>query len=134
MIWLARALRVGLIGACAVVLSGIIPISLTHFQTHVACPMLGPVPACYVVSIAYLAMGLAGLIFWRVALRVFLIGAVPVISLAVIGTASELAGIPTCPRSPTGLPLCYASLAVGMSLLLTFLVIRAIETRIASPS
>ena len=129
MIWIARALRIGLVGACLFVLSGIIPISLAQFRTGDACPMLGPIPACYVVSVAYSAMALAGVIWWRVALRIFLFGSVPVIALAVTGTTSELLGIPTCPRSPGGLPLCYLSLAVGLSLLLVFLSIRRIETR-----
>lgn len=127
MIWVARALRLGLVGGCLVVLSGIVPISLTHFHTGDACPNLGPVPACYVVSVAYAAMALAGLIWWRIALKMFLLGAIPVIALAASGTLVELSGVPTCPRSATGLPLCYISLAIGLSFLLMFLTIRAIE-------
>jgi hypothetical protein len=128
MIWLARALRIALVGACLTVLSGIIPISLTQFHTGDACPSLGFIPACYIVSVAYSAMAVAGVIWWRGAMKLFLFGSIPVITLAVIGTVSELAGIPTCPRSDSGLPLCYASLAVGLGVLLVFLVIRAIET------
>lgn len=134
MILLARALRIALVGACAYVLSGIIPISLTHFGTGAGCPMIGPLPACYVVTLAYGAMTVAGIIWWRVALWVFLVGAVPVISLAVVGTVSELSGVPTCPRSAAGMPLCYASLAVGLGLLLTFLLIRSIESNRPIPS
>lgn len=129
MIWFARALRLALIGACLLVLGGILPISLEHFQTGSACPMLGPLPACYVVSIAYAAMALAGLIWWCPLLPLFLLGAIPVITLALIGTASELAGVPTCPRSAEGLPLCYASLAVGVALLVTFLTITVLERK-----
>lgn len=132
MIWFARALRIALIGVCAYVLSGIVPISLVQFRTGGGCPMLGPVPACYIVSVAYGAMALAGVIWWRVATRLFLMGAVPVITLAIIGTASELMGVPTCPRSPSGVPLCYASLAVGLSVLMVFFLIRSIENRPAA--
>ncbi|MGJ8609753.1 MAG: hypothetical protein ACSHWY_01570 [Octadecabacter sp.] len=133
MIWLARALRVALIGVCVYVLSGIVPISLVHFQTGNGCPMIGPVPACYVVSVAYSAMALAGIIWWRVASWVFSLGAIPVILLAVVGTLTELSGIPTCPRSAGGMPLCYASLAVGLGLLVTFLLIRWIEKNRTMP-
>ncbi|MDA8869856.1 hypothetical protein N9H93_00520 [Rhizobiaceae bacterium] len=90
--------------------------------------MIGPVPACHVVTIAYCSMALAGVIWWRVAMKLFLLGAVPVISLALIGTASELAGVPTCPRSTGGWPLCYASLAVGLGLLVAFASVGWIET------
>lgn len=133
MIWLARALRVVLIGVCVYVLSGIVPISLVHFRTGNGCPMIGPVPACYVVSAAYSAMALAGIIWWRVASWVFSLGAIPVILLAVVGTLTELSGIPTCPRSAGGMPLCYASLAVGLGLLVMFLLIRWIERNRTMP-
>ena len=59
MIWVTRFLRLDLVAASLVVLSGIIPISLTHFHTGDACPKLGPIPACYVVSVCYAAMALA---------------------------------------------------------------------------
>lgn len=133
MIWIARALRIGLIGVCLGVLSGIIPISLEQFRTGEACPNIGIIPACYVVSVAYIAMALAGVIWWRIALKLFLVGAVPVITLAFIGTATELSGTPTCPRSAGGLPLCYVSLTLGVSLLLVFVAIRWIETKCLRP-
>lgn len=132
MIWVARTLRISLIGVCLVVLGGIIPISLEHLRTGDSCPVIGGVPACYVVSVAYGAMALAGVIWWRAATWLFLIGAVPVITLAMLGTGAELSGVPTCPRSAGGIPLCYASLALGLGLLLTFFVIRSIERNIQS--
>ena len=49
MIWIARALRIGLVVTCLLVLSGIVPISLAQFQTGDACPTIGFIPACYVV-------------------------------------------------------------------------------------
>ena len=134
MIWLARALRVALIGACLYVLSGIIPISIEQFRTGDACPSIGPIPACYIVSVAYSAMLVASAIWWRPTLWLFLLGAVPVIALAVTGTSLELSGVPTCPRSAEGMPLCYASLAVGVSLLLVFLLVRWIEARHPAPA
>ena len=129
MIWIARALRVILVGACIYVLSGIVPISLTQFRTGSGCPSIGPVPACYIVSVAYTAMAVASAVWWRPTLWLFLLGAVPVIALALTGTSLELSGVPTCPRSPDGFPLCYASLAVGASLLAVFLLVRWIEGR-----
>ncbi|MEP2731298.1 MAG: hypothetical protein ABJN03_19515 [Ascidiaceihabitans sp.] len=117
MIWISRLLRVGVLLACLAVLSGIVPISLSHFRTGNACPKLGPVPACYVVSLAYLAMAIAVSIGWHRFKWLFFIGATPVILLAIAGTTLELFGRPTCPRSDSGWPLCYTSLMIGGSLL-----------------
>ncbi|MEP5762298.1 MAG: hypothetical protein ABJ327_23885 [Litoreibacter sp.] len=133
MIWLSRLLRAGVVLTCLVVLSGIVPISLTHFHTGDACPNLGPIPACYVVSVCYTAMAAAALIFWRNLSWLFFVGATPVILLAVAGTTLELIGRPTCPLSETGLPLCYVSLAIGCSLLLGFLLALFFEKRAPHP-
>lgn len=120
MIWVSRLLRVGVLLVCLVVLSGIVPISLAQFRTGDACPNLGLIPACYVVSLAYLAMAFAASIGWRKARWLFFAGAAPVILLAITGTTLELSGRPTCPRSDTGWPLCYISLMVGVGLLAVF--------------
>jgi hypothetical protein len=120
MIWGSRLLRTGVFLACLAVLNGIIPISITHFHTGDACPKLGPIPACYVVSLAYLAMALGVSIGWRNLKWLFVLGVTPVILLAVAGTGLELLGRPTCPRSASGWPLCYTSLMIGVGLLICF--------------
>ena len=131
MIWLNLLLRAGVALACLAVLSGIVPISLTHFHTGDACPTLGPIPACYLVSISYAAMAVAALVWWRTLSWLFFIGAAPVILLAASGTTLELFGRPTCPLSANGLPLCYISLAVGCGLLLGFLLVLFLEKHAA---
>ncbi|MEO9652268.1 MAG: hypothetical protein ABJ360_19325 [Roseobacter sp.] len=130
MIWVSRLLRAGIVLTCLVVLSGIVPISLTHFRTGNACPNLGPIPACYLVSICYAAMTLAALVWWRSLTWLFIAGAAPVILLASLGTTLELIGTPTCPLSDDGVPLCYISLAIGVSMFLTFWIVIFIEKRL----
>jgi len=132
MIWIARLLRAALVTACLAVLSGIVPISITHYQTGDACPTLGLIPACYVVSVAYAAMAVAALVWWRELKGLFFLGATPVILLAATGTTLEVLGRPTCPKSDNGWPLCYTSLILGVSLFATFLVVLFIERRLRS--
>ena len=129
MIFVSRILRIGLVATCLFVLSGIIPISLTHFHTGNACPTLGPLPLCYVVSASYTIMLIATSFWHRVLMKLFLCGAIPVIILAVLGTGFELAGRPTCPRPESGLPLCYVSLVLGLGLLVAFVIISRLERK-----
>ena len=127
MLAFSRILRLIVVAVSLYVLSGIFPISFTHWRAGNACPHLGLVPACYLVMVCYAAMGIAAL-FWNKQLSwLFFSGAVPVIFMAMIGTVLEITGLPTCPRSDTGLPLCYMSLLVGVMMLVVFLYVLKLE-------
>jgi hypothetical protein len=126
---LPRILRVGLAGTSIYVLSVIVRVSIAQWQTGDACPLVGPIPACYVVSISYAAMGMASLLWTKPLQWLFFAGATPVILLALAGTYFELLGSPTCPVSNAGSPMCFYSLAIGLSMLIVFLVVLKIEGR-----
>ena len=127
MMLLSRLIRLGLFGFSLYVLSGIVPISIEQFKSGGACPLIGPFPACYIVSLSYMAMGIAALLWNKKLTWLFIAGIVPVIGLAASGTALELLGHPTCPRSDSGLPLCYVSLAVGLVMVLIYYSVLKIE-------
>jgi hypothetical protein len=77
--------------------------------------------------VCYAAMGVAAL-FWNKQLSwLFFSGVVPVIFMALVGTVLEITGLPSCPRSDTGLPLCYISLLVGVMMLAVFLCVLKLE-------
>ena len=116
----SQLLRLGMVAASLYVLSGIFPISLTQFRTGQGCPYLGPVPACYIVTVSYGAMGLAAVIWRQRSGWLFAIGIAPVLLLALTGTMLEILGRPTCPRSDAGVPLCYMSLAAGTAMLAAY--------------
>ena len=120
MLLLSRLIRLGLFGFSLYILSGVVPISIEQFKSCEVCPLIGPIPACYIVSFAYACMGVAALLWNKKLTWLFIVGIVPVIGLAASGTALELLGYPTCPRSDSGLPLCYISLAVGLTMALIF--------------
>jgi hypothetical protein len=88
------------------------------------CPMLGPVPACYLVGFGYVAMALAVLLSPRQFTVLFFVGWTPVFLLALSGSTMEIMGHNTCPSSPSGIPLCYFSLTVAVLLLPVFLLSR----------
>ncbi|MEP3347972.1 MAG: hypothetical protein ABJN34_03085 [Litoreibacter sp.] len=127
----SRILRLGLVIISGIVLTGIVPISVAQFRTGDACPSIGFIPACYLVTICYAAIGVAAAMWRKPNDWLFFAGAAPVIGLALAGTTAEIVGLPTCPRSATGWPLCYTSLMVGTGIAVTYMVIRRLELQVA---
>jgi hypothetical protein len=91
-----------------------------HWQGN-SCPMLGIVPACYLVFFGYMAMLLSVVFNLHQKLTVFLLGWAPVFLLAFTGTVLELTSKPTCPRTESDIPMCYLSLTVACLLIALFL-------------
>jgi len=120
-VWFSWALRLGIVGVASWVLTGLAPLILDELSGIIACPMLGPIPACYLVGIGYFAMAVAVIFSPRRLMVLFLVGWAPVFLLALTGSTLEILGRPTCPASPSGTPLCYFSLAVASLLLPAFL-------------
>lgn len=127
MIWIARLLRFAVLLTSIYVLFSIIPISVSQLREGGACPILAGVPACYVVTVAYSLIAVGTLATFNMARWLYLAGITPIVGLASAGSALEWFGVPTCPRSPSGLPLCYASLILGLILLGAILAVLWIE-------
>lgn len=106
----------GLIG-----LLGVTPIAYRHAIGIETCPMLGPVPACYVVLLGYSLAAVS--VFLRIGVRtpLFIAGWIPVFGLAVMASGLEVLGNDVCPRGAYNIPTCYYSLALTTSLLAAFL-------------
>ena len=106
----------GLIG-----LLGVTPIAYRHAIGIETCPMLGPVPACYVVLLGYSLAAVS--VFLRIGVRtpLFIAGWIPVFGLAVMASGLELLGNDVCPRGAYNIPTCFYSLALTTSLIAAFL-------------
>ncbi len=116
--------RVVVAGFCVIGLFGIVPITYQHAMGTVSCPMLGIVPACYVVTLAYTLTGVSMLVGVRLRSALFVAGWMPVFGLALLGSSMQALGNDTCPRSVGNIPGCYLSLTLTISLILAFLVER----------
>lgn len=91
-------------------------ISQVHLASVKPCPVIGPLPACYVVLAGYIAMLLAVI---RPTKWLFLTGWLPVFLLAASGVTGEIVSdVPVCPQTDGGIPKCYFSF--GISLILGF--------------
>lgn len=88
---------------------------VSHLQTGAACPLLGLIPACYIVAIAYALIFVSGLVInRRHSVKLFLAGWASVFGIAVIGVALELMRGDTCPAGPANIPQCYISLTMAL--------------------
>ena len=108
----------------ALALYRLFPVVADQLRGLETCPMLGPVPACYLVFVGYIAIGVSVVLEPLRSGWVFLSGWLPVFLFALFGTSMELLGQPTCPRSDSGVPLCFFSLAIASSLFVAFFISR----------
>ena len=124
--------RVVVAGFCVIGLFGIVPITIQHATGIESCPMLGIVPACYVVTLAYTLTGVSMLVGVRLRSALFVAGWIPVFGLALLGSSMQALGNEACPRSVGNIPGCYLSLTLTTSLILAFLVERIYRPKLSS--
>lgn len=101
-------LRIGIILLGIIGFIGVTNISYVHWSGESSCPMLGVVPACYVIFVAY-AMVVVSMFLKDNAKKIFLIFWLPIIVLALIGSVGELTNLMQCPHTADGTPKCYFS-------------------------
>ena len=105
---------IGLLASIGVL--GVGRISIIHWTGESSCPMISSLPACYIILIAYILIVLSMYPRLQKALIVFLIGWVPVTSLALSGVVGELTGTLQCPPLENGTPQCFISATIGMTI------------------
>jgi hypothetical protein len=111
-----------LVGISAVGVLGVAQISYSQFAGLAQCPQLGMIPACYIVLACYTLILIAAVYRRAMPAWVFWIGWFGVFATAMSGTALELGGTQTCPRTASGTPTCYFSLAIAIVLALLFII------------
>ncbi len=119
-LWVSRLARVSILVVSMLALYRLFPVAANQLKGLEACPMLGPVPACYLVFVGYIAIGVSVVLEPLRSGWVFLSGWLPVFLFALLGTSMELLGQPTCPRSASDEPLCFFSLVIASSMFVAF--------------
>jgi len=123
-LWVSGLARLSILLVSVLALYRLFPVVADQLRGLDACPMLGPVPACYLVFIGYIAIGVSVVLEPLRSLWIFLSGWLPVFLFALTGTSLELLGQPTCPRSDSDIPLCFFSLAIASALFAVFFLAR----------
>jgi hypothetical protein len=118
------AARFVVAGLALIGLLGVAPIAYQHATGIETCPMLGPVPACYVVLLGYSLVAVS--VFLRIGVRtpLFIAGWIPVFGLAMLASGLEMLGNDVCPRGAYDIPTCFYSLALTTGLIAAFLFAR----------
>ena len=100
-------------------------LSLKHIQVGGVCPELGNTPVCFIIFIGY-ALMLIGAAFIRgkFAYRSFILGAAPVLTLALLGVVSEIFISEICPPGMLGIPQCFYSLVLAFICIVLFILLR----------
>ena len=101
--------RLMIIALSSLGLWGVGGISFLHWTGEASCPMIGILPACYIILLGYGLILLSVLFLFKKTLMVFLIGWTPVIILALAGVIGQITSTLTCPASEIGIPKCYFS-------------------------
>ena len=102
-------LRISIIILALLGFIGVSKISYIHYIGEESCPMIGILPACYLIFIAYAMVVVSMFPKIKKAKTVFIIGWLPIIVLALIGTVGEITQSMQCPRMDSGFPKCYLS-------------------------
>ncbi len=95
---------------------GVGRISIIHWTGEASCPMIGSLPACYIILIGYSLIVLSMYPHVQKALVLFVIGWAPVMLLALTGVVGELTGVLQCPHLENGTPQCYVSAALALTI------------------
>ncbi|MFT5396796.1 MAG: hypothetical protein ACI85N_002002 [Gammaproteobacteria bacterium] len=107
-------IRITIIALVALGLWGVGGISFTHWAGERPCPTIGLIPACYIIFVGYGLVLLSMYPNLKKSLEVFLIGWIPVITLALVGVIGEITSTLHCPLSEVGIPKCYFSAALSL--------------------
>jgi hypothetical protein len=126
--------RTAIVVLASIGVLGVGRISVIHWTGEAFCPMISSLPACYIILIAYSLIVLSMYPRLQKAVGVFLVGWVPVITLALAGVVGELTDILRCPHLENGIPQCFISAAFGLTIGLLAWLLFKIEAAKISPS
>jgi hypothetical protein len=82
------------------------------------CPKILGIPACFIVMVCFLGGLIGHLTANKTGLWIFFVFTGVVTLIAITGTVGELTGTTKCPRTSGGIPMCFISLGICLSLLI----------------
>ena len=109
------AIKVILLVLLSIGLYGALSVSYLTVTGIAPCPSVANIPACFIVTIGYFLMLVATLFNNKLNAKwLFIIGWLPVVLLALVGSLLEFSQGDICPKSSMGIALCYVSLSFAI--------------------
>ncbi len=112
--------RILLIAINLIIIIGIwgsLGLVVDELKYHNICPKILLIPACYIIFICLLLAAIANNLNLKFASLLYFIGVITALSIATYGTLGEIIGFAECPKTTNGIPMCYISFAIFLSLL-----------------
>jgi len=92
-------------------------LSYTELIEKDVCPKMLGIPACYIVLVSFTMAGIMHALKTPLSNYLYFAAIGFVLFFALKGTITELRGIPICPRTAGGTPMCFISLGLCISLI-----------------
>jgi len=96
---------------------GAAQLSYTDWKESNICPKQLGIPACYIVFTFFLAAAISHITKAPLGNILFFVFIAFPTFLALKGSITELSGTVICPRTASGIPMCYISLGLCLSLI-----------------
>ena len=108
-------------------LSGVVPLVQTEFSQGDVCPKIIGIPACYVILACLLSIIIGHINMVKKAEYWYFIGVMIALFIASYGSIFNYLGKVACPKTSTGIPMCYLSYLIFFGLFVFKLLILKIE-------
>lgn len=106
---------------------GIVPLVAKHVREGSICPKIASIPACFIILACLVIATLAHFKLFPKHKMVYYISIGIPLLIAIYATIGNIAGFAECPVGEDGVPLCYYSLALFVSLFITKIVESSIK-------
>ena len=94
-------------------------LSLNDWKNKNVCPKIAGIPACYIVFVCFVIASISHIINTSFTVQLFFISiGIPGL-IALLGSITELTGRTICPKTASGIPMCYISLGFCVVLAIT---------------
>ena len=93
-------------------------LSLNDWKQKNVCPKIMRIPACYIVFICFTIALISHVLNTAISNVIYFIFIGIPGGIALIGSITELSGKTICPKTASGIPMCYISLAFCVILML----------------
>lgn len=118
---LKKALNIILIMVFALSILGASSLVYNEFINHSICPKLLDIPACYIIMLCFIIPLFSHLLKWNN--YIYFTGTGLAFSIAFYGTIMQVLELIQCPKTSAGIPMCFISLGIFISLIVLKLIL-----------